>query len=525
VGPNGLEIATLNNTAVNGSVYISAYDGSTFDNTGAKTGGSGPAAPPSFTFNGAYNALILGKPLVAGETMTVTYTALSAQSNTTWQRYMINARINQKIKGWSGAEVGLTFNRIFDFNDFVTQGNLSTTYSSASQPNSAAWPFGLVSDTVYGIDFQAPLGFEPFGKGSEPMLTGEYAHSAYTPNYQFTAPVGDWGGVIGVRMKIAGAQLSGAYQRIGVNYIDGAPIRYYGNQPALLSNWNLPYLGSFYGFANNLGVNQAVDNAFAAAGLSVPGYSSGGVNTSIYTVFNPFNAALTPYFYQNPSFAPNSAGFTLGLTAPVRIGDLTVNARLNGKALQELTANASDSTFFGTVYPTSTKMTDSSVTAGIGVSIPVLGRRLGVDISGGWENLSRNDRSGYPYYPVTIGTGLVSSGPTINGALGTSPVSFYPNYVNDTKTTFAATASLPISHDVVLSGSYFTERYAGEWGTTLAQNINEHKDFYVGTIQYNIPKTTSSVNFQAKQYRYTDNYLPTFNTVQNRQDVNFTVRF
>jgi len=44
-------------------------------------------------------------------------------------------------------------------------------------------------------------------------------------------------------------------------------------------------------------------------------------------------------------------------------------------------------------------------------------------------------------------------------------------------------------------------------------------------VTYNIPKSNSSLSFVARHYGYTDDVVPNSNFSQNRQDLNFTVRF
>ena len=104
-------------------------------------------------------------------------------------------------------------------------------------------------------------------------------------------------------------------------------------------------------------------------------------------------------------------------------------------------------------------------------------------------------------------------------------MSFYPNYINMRHITIGANAVLPLTKELNLNGAYSTQHYGGAYGTTLGQNISEHKDYYLGGLTYNIPKTNSSLSFTARHYGYFDAVVPNFNFSQNRQDVNFTVRF
>jgi hypothetical protein len=90
---------------------------------------------------------------------------------------------------------------------------------------------------------------------------------------------------------------------------------------------------------------------------------------------------------------------------------------------------------------------------------------------------------------------------------------------------YAVKASLPLTRDLVLNGTYSTQRYGGSYDTTATQNISERKDYYTGSLTYNIPKTNSSLTFLARRFNYHDDVLSNYNFGQNRQDINFSVRF
>jgi hypothetical protein len=157
-----------------------------------------------------------------------------------------------------------------------------------------------------------------------------------------------------------------------------------------------------------------------------------------------------------------------------------------------------------------------------------------VNLNGQYETLKRLDMTAQQYYPINPSTGAPDAAsfaeagavfPT-GGTYGVgSPVSFYPNYVNVRHITLSANATVPLTRDLNLNGSYSTQRYGGADGTTLTQNISERKDYYTGGLTYNIPKTNSSLSFLARHYSYTDDVVQNFNFGENRQDLNFTVRF
>ena len=516
-GTGTLAQVYLTQVAIIGSVYVSYYDGTTYNSGGTATGG--PANPlPALVYNQATNAVVFSPPLPAGSTVQITYRGITASTNTNLERYMANARLVQKFNGLPGAQVGLSFNRIFDFDDTQTTGQLTQVFQAGAngQP--------LVSDTVFGVDASLPLPIMISGKNSGPTLFGELAYSKYTPDFRNVAAIGDTGGVVGLRFKINKLEVSGQYQSIGVNFFDGAPFRYFGNAPALFSFWKGPYLPDFFGFANNLGINTQFDNQFTNIGLASPNTSVNPNLTFLYPVFNPLKANSPTDF---SAFAPNSQGTTLTANLPITIGDFTFNTRGQYQHLQEIRPDSFGSEVYGPAYASSTTMKWDNYTLATQFALPAFGQKVSGNISGTYETLKRPDMTAFQYYPIN------PSEQTFDGAAylaaqqipGGSQVSFYPNYVNMHRVALNAGASVPLTKGVSLNGTYSTQRYGGSYGTTLNQNISERKDFYTGSVVYSIPNSNSSITFQARNYKYVDDVIPNFNLNQNRQDVFFTVRF
>jgi hypothetical protein len=525
-GAGALTQVFLDRKAVTGSVYISAYNGALYNAQGQQVGGAA-AALPGFLFNENLNAVVFASPLPAGSQITVTYVGLTYNNNTNYQRYDINARINHKIKGLAGAEVGLSFNRIWDDDQLYTSGDQTNVFQACN------CGFTAVSDTVFGLDFQAPLPFTFSDKSAKPILFGEVAGSKYTADYRNVAATTDTAGVLGLRFKIYQVTASLQYQSVGPNFFSGAPIRYFGNAPSLFTFYRLSYYPQFFGFGNSLGVNQQFDAQFTAGnGIKAAGNPN---LTFIYPLFNPFVASGPQYF---SNFAPNTQGETLSVNSPIRIGDLTVNGRLNAQHLNELRANGFGAEVYGPSYYTSTRESFDKIEGGASFSVPVFSQKVAVNLTAGVEHLSRKDTTAYQYYPINPGTqsfdpaaiaaaaAYLPADPRSQfGATGGSKVPFYPNYVDMYHVTYAASAALPVTKDVSLNFDYNTQRYRGAYGTTIGQNMDERKDQYQIGATYNIPKTNSSVSTFFRQQKYTDNVLPTFNFTQNREDVNFAVRF
>jgi hypothetical protein len=299
------------------------------------------------------------------------------------------------------------------------------------------------------------------------------------------------------------------------------------------------------GISNTLALSQQ----FAAqpgvtAGSTAAALATNATYTYAYPAYNPFHG-LGPFFYQ--AFAPNTRGVTLSVNAPILFGGTggtTVTARLQYQHLSEIVPNSfmagifcpATSSSSGCIYSSNTLMVDDNLTGGAAFGVPVLGTKVGLNLSGAWERIQRLDATKLPYYPFALdnNVGQVNianpSGTVIPGAPATSAVNFFPNYVDVNHYTYAAAASVPINSTLTFNATYNTQRFGGSYapaanGTVPGQNMSQKKDYMDGSFTYAIPKTNSSISFVARNYRYTDYVLPTYNTNYNRQDVNFTVRF
>ena len=510
----------LTRKAVAGTVYIAAFNGTTFDSSGRPLSGTGAGAAPNFAYNDQYNSIVFASPLPAGSRVTIAYSGLSVANNDNWQRYHVSARVNQKIAGFPGAEIGVSFSRIYDFDDLQTTGDLTSVQANA------VTGYGLVSDTVFGIDAQLPLPFffNRHDPTSAPQAFGEIAHSSFSADYRTTPVRGDSAGVVGLRFKLAGSSATLQYQSVGSNFMAGAPVQFYGNAPALYANARLPYYPSFFGFGNNLALNTQFDAAVRGSA----GYTSSAGNpnlTFLDVVFNPFRASGPTYF---SAFTPNSQGFSGSATVPFRVGGVAFAGRVSGESLREITPNAAASTYYGPVYQTTTPETFKNVSGGVSFNLPVFAKRVAVSVNASYERLSRPDKTPQQYFPIdptTQAFDLPSVAAAASVAAGGSPVAYYPNYTDVRHSSYIASAAIPLTKGVSLGLNYSTQRFGGSQGTTLGQSISERKDQYAGSLTYSIPNTNSELTFLARKNTYVDDVLPNFNFSQNRQDLTFTIRF
>ncbi|HEY4441044.1 MAG TPA: S-layer homology domain-containing protein, partial [Candidatus Elarobacter sp.] len=209
----------LSNQAVAGTVYVSAYNGTACTSAGTvAAGGACPIPANGWYYIAQTNQVVFTTPLAVGGTVSITYVRLTYNNNDQYQRYHVNARVNQKIKGLPGAEVGLSLSRIFDFADLINSQGVNFALS-APNGNPAGNGYGVISDTVFGIDAQLPLAFIALGSATQhPILFAEGANSKFTPNYYTTPAVTDNAGIVGLRLKIATVTASVQYQAVGPNF-------------------------------------------------------------------------------------------------------------------------------------------------------------------------------------------------------------------------------------------------------------------------------------------------------------------
>lgn len=514
-----------------GTVYVSSVGGVACNSAAlTPTGAPCPIAAGAWYYIDSTNQVVFQTPVPAGTTVQITYVRLTYNNNSQYQRYHVNARVNQKIKGIPGAEIGASFSRIFDLADVInSQGTpfcFSAPNASGLNPctgaSAAGNGFGVVSDTVFGLDAQLPLWFITLGsdRTQHPTIFAEGAYSKYTPDFYNTPAITDSAGVIGLRLKVAAVTASVQYQAVGPNFMDGAPLRYFGNSPATFQFWRGNYFPQFFGFGNNVGINTTFDSALGTT-------TRNNANlTYIYPVFNPFVASGPQYF---SAFAPNTQGWTVNANAPFRIGDVAFNGSVLGQHLDEMVPNGFGQLAYGPGFASGVKLKFDKLQGGLQFALPVFGQKLALNFSAATEHLARNDKTPASYTPFNPQTGGAdpASAAALNTYLGAgaTPVLFYPNYIDEYHNTIGAGATLPVTRDVSLGAAYSTQTYHGSYGTTLSQNIAQRKDLYTVSATYNIPKTTSSITAFFRNQKYTDNVLPTYNFNQNREDVNFTIRF
>jgi hypothetical protein len=519
--PNGgpsqtiLTNAYLSALAQPGTIFISFLLG-----PGCPTGCTftGPGqGQPSFSYVQNVNEVIFSQPLPAGSQVSLTYQGYSVSNNTLPQRYDVGGRAVYRVPGiGNGAgTIGLSFNRVFD----IPNDNILFT-SFPGSPN-----VGLVSDTVFGLDAVLPLAYA-IGPVQTPAIFAEVSTSKYSGDTQHVPTQSDSAGVIGLKFKIMGGDQTIVFQTVGPNYIDGAPFQYSGQAPAIYSFYNFPYLPAPYGIGNDLALNQQVDQAAAAAGFTGPFLSN---NTNFpfgsfaFPLFNQFKAQ-GPYYYS--AFTPNTRGASVQLNFPLTIGNVDAKLNIGAQELHEIRPNSLATDIFGPTFASSVKGKYDQFGGGLTLGVPVFDRKATVTLNGLFERLERNDQTPF-VYAADPNLGVAAYNPIASAELtGTgTQVLFYPNFVNVRHTVGRAQLALPVTAALTANLDYVEQRYTGEALNTLTQSISERKLALTGGVLYNIPNTNASVNLFFNRYEYRDDQAPTYNWVQNKQNLYFSVKF
>jgi hypothetical protein len=382
----------------------------------------------------------------------------------------LTGRLVQHLRLSPGATIGVTYSHLFD-----------------AAPHSLAANF--VSKTIFGMDLALPV----FARsGWHPSVYAEAASSSANRSGDsgplpmlFTSQTEiDRALVAGITFRVRSITGNIQYQSVGPNFAAGV-------QP----------MPGFFGLS-------LINPQMAAANFA------GQAETQAGPVFTPFDDASS---LSSSSFVPNSQGIKVDIATPVRLGNYTVQGNFSAAHLQELAADAY------TVTP-AVRGTDDRLSAGASFDLRALGRPVNLDLSASVEQLKRNNPTALTYLSYDANAQGPDPGQFATAPLGVNPVTFNPNFVNVTRRSLNAAAAMPLSRDLSLNLQYNAQYYSGSY-SSLGQNIDGRKDFYLGNLTYTIPRTSSAITFSAKQYRYRDAFVPSYNLTQNRADLNFTVKF
>ena len=515
-GTSALPTAYLSLNAQPGTIFVSFYRGPPACLAGCFF--TGPAQPnePNFSYVQSGNAVVFASPLSPGSQVSLSYTGFSVSNDTLPQRYDVGGRFVYRIPGIASAQVGLTFNRIFDIG-----GN----GSEAPYFQNSAIPSTLVSDTVFGFDVVFPLAYQ-WGAVKAPALFAETSTSRFTRDAANVPYVTDHASIVGLRFKLFGGNQSLSYLNVGPNFISGAPFEWSRQPPVLFAFSGAPQLPGAFGIGNDATLNESVDALATSRGYAGPLLSQNPLypyGTFAFPLFNQFHAE-GPYYYS--AYAPNTRGAQVQLNLPLNVGGTPVKLRLGAQSLEELQPNSLAAEIFGPGFVSKVRQRFTSLGGGVTVSLPAFSRTATVSLDALREHLLRDDTTPF-LYAADPALGTSAFNPAASAELtGTGQsVTFYPNYQNVVHTVGAMQASVPINSALTANIMYVGQRYSGEALNSLTQSISEKKTMFTGGVLYNIPKTNSSIDVYFARYSYRDYVLPSYDWAQNRQNVYFTVKF
>ena len=221
---------------------------------------AGPAAPPAFSYLDGTNEVVFAPPLPPGARVSIGYVGLGYTNNAIAQRYQLGLRVNTLIAGLPGAEVGLTYHRLWDENlpPGRQSGRASTSASTRSRPagrvsarsatRCSGWTSSAARVRAGGRRWNAAAALRRSRR--QPVHARPAVRS---PSPAATAAV------VGLKLTFARHRKRRCnMQTVGANYLDGAPLRFFGNAPATWANYQGDFFPQFFGFANTLGDQRSV---------------------------------------------------------------------------------------------------------------------------------------------------------------------------------------------------------------------------------------------------------------------------
>ncbi|MDP9025659.1 MAG: hypothetical protein M3N13_09840, partial [Candidatus Eremiobacteraeota bacterium] len=362
---------------------------------------------------------------------------------------------------------------------FAPGATIGLSYNHLFDSSRSIAASGLVSNTVFGMDVAVPvfthsrLRSSFYAEAAASSSSNRYIPGAAPALLFTTQPQVDNALVAGIRFKVRSVAATIQYQAVGPNFVAGeqSPAGFFGD---VASSATLP-----------------------SAVVSAPAFTS-------------FDSA------GSTAYVPNSQGLKVNLSTPVRLGAYMVEGNFGAAHLQELAANAYS-------LSPAVRGTNDSVSAGAAFDLRALGRPVSLNLSASVEQLRRSNSTALTYLPYNGAAQGPDPGQFSSAPSGFSQ-GFDPSFVNVTRRSLNAAAAVPLGRDLRLNLQYNTQNYTGSY-SSLNQNIDGRKDFYLGNLTYTIPHSGSAITFSAKQYRYRDAFVPNYNLTQNRADLNFTVKF
>ncbi len=160
---------------------------------------------------------------------------------------------------------------------------------------------------------------------------------------------------------------------------------------------------------------------------------------------------------------------------------------------------------------------DASYGAGTNFDVRAGKRSLSVNLSSGYEHVTRNDADAFSTTPLDSAASWQLPG---SGA----PLAV-PDYANLNRLSLGAGLSVPVVRGLTLNLNYDAQRLYGGYGLPGLMNLDAVNNSYGGKLTFNIPRISSALSIGAYQDRLQDSILPNNGYTQTREDVNFTVKF
>ena len=201
------------------------------------------------------------------------------------------------------------------------------------------------------------------------------------------------------------------------------------------------------------------------------------------------------------SFGPLAVAPSRSTASNVRVGPVDFQGRVEGASAQ--------TPAIGQI--------DNAAGAGANFDLRAGSRRVNVDISSGYEHLTRNDASGFS--TSSLSSSWVQPGDNVPLVV--------PTYADMSRLVVGAAVAVPVVKGLTFNLNAGAQRLLGGSGTLPGlNNVDAINASYGGGFTYTIPKfSNGTLSLSAHQSRYQDNLVPLNTNTQTHEDLNLTVKF
>ena len=103
---------------------------------------------------------------------------------------------------------------------------------------------------------------------------------------------------------------------------------------------------------------------------------------------------------------------------------------------------------------------------------------------------------------------------------------FVPAYADVNTHTLGTGVTVPVARSLTANLQYDTQHLLGTNGVPgTSSYIDANNTIYGAQLTFRLPKSSSAISLQMRQYRYQDNLVPANSLTQTNANLNFTIKF